>query len=468
MSDSKTLLKNTLIYTAGNFGAKILSFLLIPLYSYFLTKSQLGMYDLIITSVQLLLPVVSLQMNEAVYRWLLDCGDDINLKRKVLKQSAFIMGCTFVVVQVLILIVRQYHEIPHIKEFSFLIFTSSILPFLQQITRGVGKTKLYSLAGILNSIFIFGITILFLYMPWFEDKVQGIFYSLIIANVLTSLFLFVSSNIYFRGFFETELDFELQKSLIRYSLPLVLNTLSWWVINASDRYIILEFLNIEDNGIYAISTRLPSLLTIINTVFMLAWQDLVISDKNDKNPIYSKVFNNYISFNLTLTLILIAANPLICHVLFDINFFESWKYAPFLYLGSCFSSLSGFLGAIYLKSKQTKGILITSAIAALINIIISAGLINLIGLHACVLGTFFSFLTMFIIRYKQTVKVIQLNLNVKNIVGQTFLVLFFTGILLYFESLICSALLTFFAITFFYIINKTSLKTIFTKILNTR
>src|SRR5690606_2489540 len=250
---SSNLLRNTLVYTIGNFGSKILSFLLIPLYSYFLSKSELGTYDLLLTTVQLLLPIVSLQMNEAVYRWLLDCKSEEE-KTKVIRQTIFILCVSFVVIELLIFITGFFIAIPYQFEFSLLLFTSSLLPFSQQMVRGLGKTKIYSIAGILNSLMIFLFSLFFLFSSIFEDKVKGIFYALFLSNIFTIIFLGISSKISFKNNKNFKVNLIEYKVFVYYSFPLVLNALSWWLINASGRYTILHFMSIEDNGIYAISS----------------------------------------------------------------------------------------------------------------------------------------------------------------------------------------------------------------------
>lgn len=466
MSNSKSLIQSTLIYTVGNFGSKILSFLLIPLYSYFLSKSELGTYDLVLTSVQLLLPIVSMQMNEAVYRWLLDCGDNIESKKAILKNTISVMFLTFIIVQVIVQVSSFFIHISYLKEFSILLLTSSFLPFSQQIIRGLGLKRVYSFAGILNSFCIFSFSIIFLLLPIFEDKILAIFYSLILANVVTIFFVLFKTQFLYKGFFARKVNIQESINMVKYSFPLVLNSLSWWLINASDRYIILDKLTIEHNGIFAISARLPSLLTIVNSVFMLAWQDVVISGKEEDSQFYSKVFNRYIAFNIGFTIILIAASPIITYLLFDHKFYESWKYAPLLYIGSCFSSLSGFLGAIYLKAKKTKGILTTSIISALINIVISYGFISNVGLYACGLGSFVSFIVMFFIRYRQTLSMLTLTFdNIKFSVLLTISIVFML-ILWYYQSNVVSIILTALSIIIFVIFNKDIFTSLISKIKN--
>ena len=66
--------------------------------------------------------------------------------------------------------------------------------------------------------------------------------------------------------------------MLRYSVPLVPSALSWWVISASDRYVIRWILGSASNGIYAVAHKFPSILQIMFTMFNNAWTDLALAE----------------------------------------------------------------------------------------------------------------------------------------------------------------------------------------------
>ena len=77
MSQSREtrLLKNTIIYTISNFGSKILTFLIVPLYTFYLTTSEFGIYDTILSIINLLAPLCVLAIHEGLLRWLLKSNE---------------------------------------------------------------------------------------------------------------------------------------------------------------------------------------------------------------------------------------------------------------------------------------------------------------------------------------------------------------------------------------------------------
>jgi O-antigen/teichoic acid export membrane protein len=68
----KKTINKLFYYAVGTFGSKVIYFLLVPFYSFFLSKSELGFYDLILASLTILTPIITIQVSDAVYRELHD------------------------------------------------------------------------------------------------------------------------------------------------------------------------------------------------------------------------------------------------------------------------------------------------------------------------------------------------------------------------------------------------------------
>lgn len=73
---NRYLMKNTIIFTLGNFGSKLISFFLIPLYTNVLTTTEYGVVDLVVTVVTVAVPVLTLNISESVMRFALDKDAD--------------------------------------------------------------------------------------------------------------------------------------------------------------------------------------------------------------------------------------------------------------------------------------------------------------------------------------------------------------------------------------------------------
>lgn len=410
MSDSKSLLKNTFIYSIGTFGSKALVFLLLPLYSYYLSTDEFGLYDLFISAISFFIPVLTLQTSESVYRWLIDSSLSSDYKSKIITNGLAITLFSSLVFVVLFSVFYYFYNISYPIAFLFLLLTSSFAQFFQFLLRGLHDNKLFSIVGLVNTLFILVLNILFLVK--IKMGIEGLFLATIIANIISTGVVFIKKHLYRYISFRL-VDIDLIKSFLLYSLPLVPNTISWWLINIGNKFIIARYLTLGDNGIYAVSTRLSSLVFVLNSIFMLAWQDHTLKAGNSEKDIKfrSNIFNGFVSFELSVITLLIGLTPLIIKYIISGDYFDAWMFTPFLYLGALFSALSGYVGLGFQREKKTNMEFYTTLVGGVVNIIISVLLIKYIGLYATAIGTFIGFVVTFIVRKIKTDKFYKINIE---------------------------------------------------------
>jgi len=421
MDQGKSLLKNTVIYAIGELGSKVLAFLLLPLYSFYLSAPEFGTYDLIIASVTLLIPFITIQSSDSIYRWLLDA--------KAERKSITITTGFFIIIIVSLVFCAIYYisyifiDYKYGNYIFFLLLFSAYLPCFQQILRGLGKNKLYATAGIFNTIILFSLNILLLVV--FKLGLKSLFIASITANILTIIFICIVTKL---GRFISIKNINLQeaKKMIAYSWPLIPNSISWWLINIADKYLILYILNIEANGLYAVSSRFPAIITVFNSIFLMAWQDHgIIADNEDNQVFFSKTLDKFINFEFTLVILLISISQFVIKHFISYKFFEAYKYMPMLYIGVAYAALSAYLGVGYQRAKATKDIFKTTMIGGVINICTSIFLMRYIGLYAPALGTFLSFSTIYLIRKHQTNQFFSIKVNNKKLILLTCIALIY-------------------------------------------
>ncbi|MFL1894424.1 lipopolysaccharide biosynthesis protein [Aquimarina sp. 2-A2] len=425
MANSKSLFNEIVLYSVGNFGSKILTFLLLPLYTFFLTKEDMGEYDLFFTTVTLFVPLVSLQISDAVYRWLIsEKAENLNYRRKVISNSILIFISSFSIF--FFVFSMFFSTIKYAEFFIALVFLSAFLPFLQNILRGLQKTKAYAINGILTTFLILLFNCVFLF--YLELKVIGILAANIIAYTIVILHIVVSYKIY-RFFYLKNTDLALIWKLLKYSLPLIPNLISWWVINSASKFIILDELGIEENGIYAVSVRFPSILIVINSVLILPIQDFYLKETDGFNFL-KKTIKKFIYFELSIVLILSAGAPLYSKILIDNNFYESWVYMPLLFLGVGFNSIATLVSLVFQKELNTLKITITSAIGGFVSIGLSLMLINSFELQGVSFSFFVGYLILFIFRIMLSYK--KYNFEIDYFKLLSYLLLFF--VIFYLQS----------------------------------
>lgn len=408
MRQYKKLLDNSIIFAIGLAGSKILSIILVPIYTHHLSTNEYGFIDLIVTSINLLIPIISLGSADAIFRFTMEKN---STEKKVVTNIIAIIFASFTLFLLTIPIAIKFSFFNGKERFLYALVIIQILYLtISQFTRATGRLKLFASSGILLTFSLGALNILFI--VFLKKGIDGYLLSIFLSFLISIFYLIVRGN--FISFFDIkQLNKKFQITMLKYSAPLIPNTLMWWFINSSSRFAIGYFSGLEANGLYAVSTKIPSLLNIVNEVFTQAWQMNVIEDKENSSSIeyYTTIFNTYSQILFISISFILALIKLMFNYVFNIKYFEAWKAVPFLCISTMFSALSGFLGAAYLAEKNTKNVFTTSLWGGAISLMFNLILIPKIGFVGASISSLFSFLVMFLIRYKDIGKKLNININ---------------------------------------------------------
>lgn len=384
-----SFIKSSVFYSFGILGSKAVLFVIVPFLSFYLEQSQLGQYDLILVSITFLTPLITIQISDGVYRFLLEVEEEKTHKKIVSTALGVLLLC-YAIFAIIASVLNLWIDYAYFYEFIILQLTSCLYVFTQQLFRGLKNNKWYGIMGAINTLLILSLTVLFIVV--LQQGVRGLLIVLIITQIITIILALLFSKISF-GVSLYSINRVEAKRLIVYSWPLLPNALSWWLIDLGNRYIILIFLNEQYNGVYAIAARYAGIVAIVNSVFILTWQDYVIStDKNSTNFNLSKAFNRFIILELSLIISLSTLSKTIVQFTTPNSYHDAGNYLSILLMSTGLSAFCAFLGAVYLKQKNTKGIFATTIIGALVNIVFSIIFIKSLELYAVAIGSLLGFL----------------------------------------------------------------------------
>lgn len=396
---SENLLKNTLILSIGVFCTKVITFLMVPLYTRWLSQESYGNFDLIITYITLLLPILTLSSGEAIFRFLLEKKEE-NDKKSVVS-SAFIIDIIGTIVSLIaILVVGLFTNISSLILLLFfsLLVIESFHEFTLMTCRGFKKISLYTLSGI---IYICSMTILtIMNIKVFNMGLEGLLIGYIGGYFISFLFAFIKGKIYSYIDFKKINKKEI-KDILKYSMPLMPNSISWWIVNVSDRTIVTMVLGASTNAILSVANKVPNLCSTFFRVFHISWQENAseaIND-NDVEKYYCNIFNKMIVTMCSICMVILSLNYILFNFVFSKDYFNSFYLTPVLIFSIFVSMMAQFLGGIYVANKESKKNGFTTMLAAISNLIIHLLLINFIGIYAAVISTFCSYLILYFIRF---------------------------------------------------------------------
>ena len=411
---SKQLIQNTIIVAIGKICTQFVSFILLPFYTAYLTSKQYGVVDLLNTYISLLIPLVFLQIDQAVFRFLIDTRDNNKKKSSLITTTLFFVTIESFLYIVVYLLVSSFVSNNYKIFLGVNVIAAMYSNLILQISRGMGDNKNYSYGCIVSGI---GTILLNIILVKFHNMgAYGVLISSLIANILCTVFVFIKKNMY-KYIHIQSLNINYLKKMLKYSIPLVPNMLSWWIINVSDRTLISALISISANGVYSVSNKFSSIFISVFNIFNMTWSEsasMYIKDK-ERDLFFSKVVNEAMILFSTACICGIAIMPLVFNILISgESYKEAYNQISILFVATIFNIFVSLLGSVYVALKKTKEIAKTSIYAAIINIILNLIFIKYIGLYAASISTLIAYFIMSIYRFVDIKKYVNIVLDKKN------------------------------------------------------
>ena len=433
-SRTRYLAKNTLIFSLGNIGSKLVAFFLVPLYTNALMTGQYGTADLITNICIVVAPVIFFNIGEAVMRFALDKNADIN---GIMSAAYLMMLCALLPGSLFAFGILLYKRLSEYLVLILLyVFAMGISQIFFCYLRGKEQLMKYSVGNILQALLIAVFNILFL--VFFDWGIRGYLLAYVISYAVTAVYAFIAGKAY-EVFRHLRIDKKLTKEMLVYAVVLIPNSFMWWIMNSSDRLMVIEMVSAEIAGIYAVSYKLPSIVAVMTGVFNQAYSYSAIkeNDSKDSAQFNGSVFEAFFSFlMITAMLILIVLKPFMGFYV-EPGYYEAWRFSPPLIVGMAVMSLGTFLSNFYVVNKDSKGFMLSATVGAAINIGLNFFLIPRFGAMGAAVATCVSYMAVFVYRFFDIRKYIKLRVfTVRNVVA--FVLLVTAAVLVYMDSFWCT------------------------------
>lgn len=462
MSRESKLVKNTLVLSIGTILPKLASFITLPILTGYLTKEDMGAYDLVTVLVSLLLPAATLQIQTAAFRFLIDCRENrCTIKKIVTNIIAFTIPTSLIALCVVYLCL--YRQPVNIRLWICLYFFADILVNTsRQICRGLGDNSDYAVSAIISSLCKMLFAVIYVYvLRW---GLKGMLISLFVSSTFSLLYLLTKCRI-LQYFDYRCLEKNILKEMLKYTWPLVPNGMSAWIMRLSDRLVVTAYMGITANAVYSVANKIPSLLHLAQNTFTMAWQEnaSIVSKDDDASEYYSAMFRTMFNLMAGFFGLLIAATPVLFKLLIRGDYGEAYYQMPILFLGMFFLSMSTFLGGIYVAFKQSRSVGVTTTIAAVVNVVTDITAIRWIGLYAASGSTLIAYFFLFLFRITDVQRIIRVDFDWKSSLPVLFVMIL--------ESAICFVQIPqlnniniVLGIAMFFALNKSFVKTVLHKI----
>ena len=369
------LLGNTLVFALGGLAIKAVSLVLMPLYTTALTAGEYGTAELLNSAIEIVLPLLSAGVVEALYRFSID--DDVP-KDELFADSLVVLGGGVVCAGAACALGHVLWNMEHAGSFFVLFCSVCLFKATTQLARGLGHVRRFVAYGLINALAMVVSTYLLLVRA--HTGIEGYLWSYTIGYLVGGLAAFLGSAEY-RLLAPFRLDRALLRRMLVYSLPLVPNLLSWWLVSVSGRYVVLWGSGVVAAGLFTAASKMPALVNIVASVFQQAWQYSTAREINspDRGAFFGVVMRGYSLATLTVAGLVIALNRPISRVMLQAEFAEGWRYVPLLMLVASFGVISIFFESFYQALKNSGVLMASTALGAGVNVVLGVALVPFMG-----------------------------------------------------------------------------------------
>ncbi len=387
------LWSHALAVGVGSVLSKLTVFLLLPLYTACLSPAAFGTVDVLINTAALIVPIVSLNAPETVFRFV--AGGKSEGEVLAVGRLLLLLGTG-----VLLLLLPILSLIGALRPYLFLLVLYVVAAVLHSyyahLLRARGQYVLYALQQLFCTLLM--VALAFLFLPVLGLGESGYLLAILVADLLIALILLG----YFKGDREEgafAVEKKLLRSMLRYAVPLIPTATLWRIIAVFDRYVILWYHGEAEIGLYAAAGKIPSLLSFSASIFLEAWHYAAIHTREEgREQRFERIYRIFLPSLVVFTLALILGSHFLVEILFSESFSAARLYVPILSVAALFSALSSFLGSVYVVRLRTTSSLITALVGAVANLVLNFCFIPMLGAMGAAISTLCSYVIVFLWR----------------------------------------------------------------------
>lgn len=399
----KKFFQDSFFYTLANLFTKGIGFIMLPIYLLFLTKEDYGVFDYIFTVGTFLAVIVSLEIHQALMRFLSENLADKSKQIKIISTTVWFTFFCYLGLFLLSLlgsswISNIFFGLPNKYALVSLVFItyfiSASLYLATVILRSQLKSKSVTLLSASSAVFVAVIT--YFLLKFYRSD----FVSLILGIALGQGIVVILSFVNLRDFIRFKIDKKTLKSMLAFSSPLVFSSLGVVTATLFDRIMIKEMLDFESLGAYGVAARYSSIISLLIVGFQSALAPLIYSSLENPNlkKELKKLFYIYlIGFAVFMIFLFFAIEPLF-KVLFDDAYAISAKLVPILALALGVQSAYLFFAGLSI-AKKTKILAVINIVSAIINIILNFIFIPKFGVFGASYATLISAIMYFSLNF---------------------------------------------------------------------
>lgn len=391
------LSKHSLIYGFGAVVSQFIGFLLIPLYTRYLTPADYGVLEIFTSSLSVLSILLPLGVIGGLAMSYYERDNEESRKTALSSAWLYLTAGSLCLIILLEATAGTFSSLAFGSEqytlyfrviFLAAFFDASISLALL-VLRVREKSVNYVVIVLARLLISVGLTIFFVVA--LQKGVLGILLSQLITAGLIYLFM-IPRLIKVTGF---RFSATKLRGMVSYGIPFIPSNLASWIMTLGDRYFLLFLSTSTELGLYSMGYKFGMVVNVLLVApFMLAWGPFFWSVAKMKNAksIYSSIFTYFILVGMFVALTVSILSKEILAIMATPQFYDAYKVVPMIafsyVLLGCFSILAVGIGI----EKKTKYIPLITGIGAAVNLGLNYLFIPKYGMMGAALATVISYI----------------------------------------------------------------------------
>lgn len=396
-NEIKSLLKHSSVYGAANLLSKGIGFLMIPVYTHYLSPSDYGTLELLDLTINITTMFIGMGLGSAIIRFY-HKYENPEEKNEVFTTALIFVSLSCILVVVLLEFLSFYFA-------KLILGNSGLFRYFQIVFVAMGLQTISTVpeslllaskqsvkfSSISIATLISYLTFNILFLVVLKMGIVGILLSMVITKIFnTSSLLIITLK-------KIDLRFDLNKlkEMISFGMPLIPASLSMFVIHFSDRFFIKQFCTLNEVGLYSLGYKFGMILSfLISAPIFRVWdsQRFEIAKSDDAKQVFGRIFTYFSAVLIFSGLGISVFIDEVIYIMASSEYHGAAHIVPIIVLSYILFGISNFFTLGIMLTNNTKYIAYTQISAAIINILLNFILISRYGIIGAAISTLSSFL----------------------------------------------------------------------------
>ncbi len=329
------LSRQVIVYGVGGILNRLTGFLLIPLYTRYLTVSEYGLIALIAVWIQILTFVGLSGIASASVRFYYDDPSDDALQRKLFGNSTVLLLIWPLVFSALVLALTRAFDLSGLlgagllELFPFVVAIAFFTP-LSRLLLGLFRAQGRAEAFVGFNLLFF--VLQFVLIAWFVAIEERGLPGQVAGQTIANAIVFACSLALLIRYSRFNVDPDLMRKILAFGIPMIPFFLFVWVNTSAPRFFVQAASSLESVGLFFLATQFAGIILLAGTALNNALQPnfYQVAQEEDGAARLGKLITQFVAGFSVFAILIVAGAPYVIRFIAADTYHQSIDYVMLL------------------------------------------------------------------------------------------------------------------------------------------